>query len=1524
MQVNCNRRSGAISIFFAITMLLVISILLSVVDGIRIEAARIEAEQALMLANHSLLSEYHFNLANDYGIFAYDSKNAQKKAKVYFEMNLANKENKLASNVFNTKLVAESLKLTPTKFDYKEFKFQILEYMKFRAPLISATKIFKLFNALKDMKATSDIAQLKLEKVDTPMQNVGSKLEEVRLLILGWQAVDKGKDDKKNISINWKEDEYVDSFDEIISFDEKDYNVKDYFNQDNPAKSLKKAYIDYIEHHARLYNLTKKYYQYKDESYKDYQAFLKDIITVKNNSLNNIKSDLRKHKESFANITVFLNDKKEKIEDEIKKLENDIDDLEDDVADLEDEIEALIEALGEDVDSPELDKKEKAKSKKEDLISDLEKEIDKYETELQDYVTDLATLKQFNKKADDYIKKLGGDKDKYPDIEDGIYGVDPYLLGYKKPFDGLKGSIYTTKIEVKNKDGKKEDVAVLAYHKKMNVYTDSQDAEKQEEAKQKGLIILPINYINKDLILNGNLVYKDVPKLQTYDNYTDILNSYQFDFIKDYTLNLANTKVPKDYKIVDNNIYLVGGKEYQKLLNKFKLSHSIKDLPLSTERVVRYQKANEEKIKMLKAIHQEIAIIESIYDAVIDALREYRKVNDEAYKGLNDLFELAKDAAEGVDIFQDRLETLSMNAATKAEMKTQLNNHKELLKRIIGDIDINDLDPDDPSSINNKLKKNSELLEQLVSVSQNKGFRVVADNFKQQVKYNNFKFDAVSYKDSIKPASYDNGFKKIEYDYTKLAKEAANSKDNYIKLTSEMTAIYNHYSTIAAQDKIETVANKWYSDSAKKLKCKDAFIDDLAFMDYTNDIVLDKKRPQDYEDSAIRNNGTQTETSMIDKDGNTVKAGDAKDGSLPTKVDTSAADAAKDKLSMKETTASSSLNTILSEIGQLDKTTYIAGNIEAADKEKLFTTKLKVAAKADAPDNDASGLSIGLGLAKSLKQKFSNISTMIGKIVGFKFNSAVADLYVDSYIMGICKSKASQARHKLIVNKDKNKELIKENSITEDMNLHFKPKIEKIEGGVVLPKTGLEYEVEYVLYGNADDKANVRNVSQDIILLRIMPNFIYIMTHSPEKEFASSTATLLTSPLPFLQPVVNFLIIFIWATSESTIDVHLLQAGRAVQFYKSPDSFVLTYNAAKAQQFAEKVVGGAVGKVMEITKEKVAALGGAINSYIDSKLDDTLTDTKALIRQKIEDAKDYALGGADDYAAALDTYIINYLNMRKEYAITKQRLEENIAEAKAKGTTPDNMPAYLTDGEFDAKKVAGYTALQAFDVAISEKGGITSDGVIKLIKASKPSDESIIDYSDMEIIDLRNDISGELEKTVNIVIDYFTNQAQQYVDELGGLVESELETAIEKGELAVMNAIEAKADVLKQKSLVKINKGLAAVEGNMSLPDGGGAIGSSLASKFKLKYEDYLSLLLFATKDSDKLPRLMDIIQLQLMASGKGDIDISTYTIANRLEAEVEVGYVFIPQLRTLLSDDHYAKYENGKFKLKLKTLKGY
>ncbi len=740
-----------------------------------------------------------------------------------------------------------------------------------------------------------------------------------------------------------------------------------------------------------------------------------------------------------------------------------------------------------------------------------------------------------------------------------------------------------------------------------------------------------------------------------------------------------------------------------------------------------------------------------------------------------------------------------------------------------------------------------------------------------------------------------------------------------------MTAIYNHYSTIAAQDKIEKVAKNWYQQVDEKLKCDDSIVDDLAFMDYTNDIVLDKKRPEDFEDSALRNGGTQDETVMVDKDGNTVEAGEAKAGSLPTKVDTSAAESAKNKIAMKETDASSSLNTILSEMGKLDNTTYIASNIDAAKREKLFTTKLSVAAKTDATDNDASGFSIGLGLAKSLKQKFSNISTMISKIVGFEYNSAIAGLYVDSYIMGICKSKASQARHNLLVNKGVNAEVIKENNITEDMNLHFQPKIDKIEGGAVSPKTGLEYEVEYILYGNANDDTNARNVSQDIVLLRIMPNFIYIMTHSPEKEFASSAATLLTSALPFLQPVVNFLIIFIWATSESTIDAYLLQAGRAVQFYKSPDSFILTYNAAKAQQFAEKVVGGAVGMAMDKAKIKLGELSKKIKENIESLIDTVSGGSKALIKQTVEDAKDYILGGVDDYAAALDTYIINYLNTRKEYAITKQRLEENIAEAKARGTEPDNMPAYLTDGEFDAKKVAGYTALQAFDAALSEKGGMTSDGVIKLIEVNRPPDEVLITFTDIRIIGLRNDISDELEDTIDIVTTYFTTQANQYITEVEGIIKNELDKAADKCELAAMNAIEAKVDALKQKSLVKLNKGITAVEGNMSLPDGsGGAIGSSLASKFKLKYEDYLSLLLFATGDEAKLPRLMDIIQLQLMASGKGDIDISTYNIANRLEAEVEVGYVFIPQLRTLLSDDDYAKYENGKFKLKLKTLKGY
>ncbi len=360
-----------------------------------------------------------------------------------------------------------------------------------------------------------------------------------------------------------------------------------------------------------------------------------------------------------------------------------------------------------------------------------------------------------------------------------------------------------------------------------------------------------------------------------------------------------------------------------------------------------------------------------------------------------------------------------------------------------------------------------------------------------------------------------------------------------------------------------------------------------------------------------------------------------------------------------------------------------------------------------------------------------------------------------------------------------------------------------MDGATVSPKTGLEYEIEYILYGNISDSSNAFNAFQDIVLLRIMPNFIYIMTHSPEKEFASSAATLLTSMLPFLQPVVNFLIIFLWATSESTIDVYLLQAGRAVQFYKSPDSFVLTYNAVKFQNYAKKVVGAAAGLAMNKVKDTVGIMLSKWNEEMSEQLASYSGEAKILVKQMVEDARDYALGGADDYAAALDTYIINYLNTRKEYAITKQRLEENIAEAKANGVAPDNMPAYLTDGEFDPKKVAGYTALQAFDEAISKAGGITSDGVIKLIKTSKPPDEVLVTFTDIRIIGLRNDISDELEDTIDIVATYFTAHAQQYITEVEDVLKNELDKFTEESKLTAMNKIEAKIDVLKQKSLAE-------------------------------------------------------------------------------------------------------------------------
>ncbi len=103
------------------------------------------------------------------------------------------------------------------------------------------------------------------------------------------------------------------------------------------------------------------------------------------------------------------------------------------------------------------------------------------------------------------------------------------------------------------------------------------------------------------------------------------------------------------------------------------------------------------------------------------------------------------------------------------------------------------------------------------------------------------------------------------------------------------------------------------------------------------------------------------------------------------------------------------------------------------------------------------------------------------------------------------------------------------------------------------------YEREYLLFGNADEKANLEQALSKMISLRFVGNYGYLLTDTAKMEeaevMAAGLCTLLT--VPEITSLVKHAILLAWAYGESIMDVRLLAKGEKVETVKTKDSWRL-------------------------------------------------------------------------------------------------------------------------------------------------------------------------------------------------------------------------------------------------------------------------------------------------------------------------------------------------------------------------------
>ncbi len=118
----------------------------------------------------------------------------------------------------------------------------------------------------------------------------------------------------------------------------------------------------------------------------------------------------------------------------------------------------------------------------------------------------------------------------------------------------------------------------------------------------------------------------------------------------------------------------------------------------------------------------------------------------------------------------------------------------------------------------------------------------------------------------------------------------------------------------------------------------------------------------------------------------------------------------------------------------------------------------------------------------------------------------------------------------------------------------------------------LQYQIEYLIAGNAGDIENLKSVANRICLVREAANALYLMNSDMKRQEIKLAAEVICTVvmLPELAPVLEAVILLGWAYAESIYDVQSLLAGGRVPLLKDDDSWHYGLAAALQGDFREK------------------------------------------------------------------------------------------------------------------------------------------------------------------------------------------------------------------------------------------------------------------------------------------------------------------------------------------------------------------
>lgn len=128
-----------------------------------------------------------------------------------------------------------------------------------------------------------------------------------------------------------------------------------------------------------------------------------------------------------------------------------------------------------------------------------------------------------------------------------------------------------------------------------------------------------------------------------------------------------------------------------------------------------------------------------------------------------------------------------------------------------------------------------------------------------------------------------------------------------------------------------------------------------------------------------------------------------------------------------------------------------------------------------------------------------------------------------------------------------------------------------------LEKSGLKYQLEYILEGKKADAENLEKVAEKLLLIRLASNCACLFSDKVREAQAGAVAALISLVLlsPELKDLFKTVLLFAWAHLESVQDIRTLFDGGRVPLRKTPDAWRTSLTGLLTP--SEAIRGGASG-----------------------------------------------------------------------------------------------------------------------------------------------------------------------------------------------------------------------------------------------------------------------------------------------------------------------------------------------------------